>query len=269
MKYKIIALVFLVPLPMIAGGLPVYDTVRHAYDSLRDITQFAQDVQNMTNNLKNLEMNTAIRTINGDLRKMEGWADEVGIDTTELGIDEIQDILYESQKSSKDVERVRKRNDDVFGKIDRATHTVDRLIGQDAYKKHDKKREFFNEYMLAHEAFEKKRMRLMEERYNLSVALDEAETTAQVRKFTGGIVSVNGQLASLKNQEDALYRKYQLELKNMDVDSSERNTTAVVEKERLFKQYRKDSREQRSEEMKQIHLDDQNQMDDILKQQLK
>lgn len=231
-----------------AGGIPVYDPTRHIYDTVRDVLQFAQDVENLTSNAENLSINKEIRGINDDIRTFQGWAKEFGIDTSEIGIDDVLGILKEAESTSKDVEKVRKRNEDVFGTVDRSTHTISkRPTGIDAYKHHDKKRQYFKEYITAYEGLNEKKIRIIDEIQSLSEAVDAATTDAEIRKYNASILAHQAELEVIKQQEDALYRKYQMELKNMENDQKERDITATREKERLYENYLQNNVQERVE----------------------
>ena len=239
---KTFASVLLLSANSFAGGLPVYDTVRHAYDTVSNTLQFAQDIENLYTNIENRDLSglmydteTALLKTQNIMKEWTGYTGDFGIDTTEVGYGDMEGIFQKAMNEAKEISGIINQNDDVYGTIDRTLYKVESSpVAQGIYKEHDKKREMKNEYTIIQTEIQKKRARINIELRSLAIDIDKSNKIEQREKLSNAVSLLQAQLIVLQQEEDEAYKKYQMEVKMMDVAVEERQSV-IQEQLRLEK----------------------------------
>lgn len=210
-----------------AGGIPVFDGVRHATDIIDNIQDILDQVNQIKNQVEQIKKLTRQVEQMDDYLKRVGKAAGVNIDLKELIPDDIiaiKEEIDEYIKGAGAIEKEIREGIELYGDIDKIFHKkLAEPAPEKKYEKHERVEKEFYAYKKASESISQKRLDILNTLDSLSSRLNSAETDQEVQKLNSSINAHKLMLDAITAEEEKQYRSFMAEL--------ERNANAY-EKER-------------------------------------
>lgn len=225
---KIIAILTLVfSINLHAGGIPVYDGVRHVTDVIDNI----QDILDQVNQIKNQV--DQIKKLTKQIEQMDDYLERVGkaakvaVKTEELLTGDIKDILKEIDEyiyGKGITEEDKEENTDLYGDIDKEKHIpLNEPLPEEKYEKYERVEREFAAYKKTSESISNKRLAILTELQNLGERLKNASTDQEIQKINASINAHSLMLAALKDEEERQHASFLAEYtRNENARSKER-----------------------------------------------
>ena len=225
----IISLLFCINLH---AGLPVYDGPRHVTDILDNIQDILDQINQIKNQMEQIEkLEEQIEQMDDYLERV-GHAAGVSVNTGQLKIGDLQDILDEiDEYISGDglTEADKKDNTELFGDIDKEEHVkVDEPEPQKKYDIFEKVEKEYAAFKKTSESISAKRLDILKELQSLGGKLNSAATDQEVQKINSAINAHKIMLAAIKDEEERQFWALSAELK--------RNQNAIEKEVRRFEE---------------------------------
>ncbi len=237
MKKLIAILIITSSISVKAGGVPVFDGVRHVTDIIDNI----QDLIDQVNQIKNQV--EQIKRLSKQIKQMDDYLDRVGhaakvaVKTEKLLTGDINDILREIDeyiygpgltKEDKD------ENTDLYGDIDKEEHVrLEEPLPEKQYDKHERVEKEFAAYKKTSNSINIKRLEILDHLQELGALLNAAKTDQQVQKINSSINAHKLMLSALKDEEERQYRSFTAEL-NRNRNALDKEITRFAERAKLL-----------------------------------
>lgn len=233
MKKLILVFILLIPLQSRAGGIPVFDGVRHVTDIIDNIQDLLDQVNQIKNQVEQIKKLTEQIEQMDDYLKRVGKAAEVAVRTEELFSDDIKEIIEEIDEyvyGEGTTPEEKQEHTDLYGDIDKEEHTVvNAPVPEQLYKKFERVEKEFAAYKKTADSIRRKRLAILKELENLGIRLNSASTDQEIQKINSSINAHQLMLSALSDEENKQFQSLQAETK--------RNENALV-KERTRHQER-------------------------------
>lgn len=200
-----------------AGGLPVYDGLRHVTDLIDNITDITDQISQIKNQIDQIKKLTEQIEQMDDYLDRVGQASKIAVKTTELFTDDINDILKEIEEYTKGegpTQEEHEENTELYGDIDKNEHLKLNDPGpEQKYDKHERVEKEFFAYKKTSASINQKRLFILAELESLAGLLNSASSDQEVQKLNASINAHKLMLAALKDEEDRQYRSFQAEIR--------------------------------------------------------
>ena len=233
MKKLILILFLLLPLQGKAGGIPVFDGVRHITDIIDNIQDLLDQVNQIKNQVEQIKKLTEQIDQMDDYLKRVGKAAEVAVRTEELFNDDIKEIIKEIDEyiyGEGTTPEEEQEHTDLYGDINKKEHTVENTpLPEKLYEKFENVEKEFAAYKKTADSISSKRLAILDELENLATRLNSASTDQEIQKINSSINAHSLMLDALNNEENKQYQSLQA--------ATKRNENALA-KERTRHQQR-------------------------------
>ena len=237
MKSLILITLLMFSINVKAGGIPVFDGVRHVTDIIDNI----QDIIDQVNQIKNQV--EQIKKLNEQIQQMDDYLDRVGhaakviVKTEKLLTGDVQDILKEideyifGEGLTTEEQEV---NIELYGDVDKEEHIrLNEPLPEEQYDKHERVEKEFAAYKKTSESISIKRLGILNHLQELGGLLNSAGTDQEVQKINSSINAHKLMLTALKDEEERQYRSFTAELKR-NKNALEKEVTRFAERTKLL-----------------------------------
>ena len=215
-----------------AGGIPVFDGVRHATDIIDNIQDILDQVNQIKNQVEQIKKLTKQVEQMDDYLKIVGKAADISLDFKELIPDDIiaiKEEIDEYIKGAGAIEKEIREGIELYGDIDKIFHK--KLAEPTPEKKYDKyervEKEFYA-FKKASESISQKRLDILSTLNSLSSRLNSADTDQEVQKLNSSINAHKLMLDAITAEEEKQYRSFMAEL--------ERNANAYKKEQTRYEE---------------------------------
>lgn len=198
-----------------AGGIPVFDGIRHVTDIIDNIQDLLDQVNQIKNQVEQIKkLSEQVRQMDDYLERI-GKAAQVAIKTEELITDDLNDILKEIDEyiygAGKTAEEI-KEHIDLYGSINKEDHSkTSEPLSEEKYEKFERVEKEFAAYKKTSESISQKRFAILKELETLGIRLKSAATDQEIQKINSSINAHHLMLAALSDEEKKQFQSFQAE----------------------------------------------------------
>lgn len=237
MKSFICILILLFSINTKAGGIPVFDGVRHVTDIIDNIQDLVDKVSQIKNQVEQIKRLTQQIEQMDDYLDRVGHAAKVAVKTEKLLNGDINDILREIDEyiyGEGLTKEEKEENTELYGDIDKEEHLrLEEPLPDKQYDKHESVEKEFAAYKKASHSISIKRLSLLDHLQELGSLLNSAGTDQEVQKVNSSINAHKLMLTALKDEEERQYRSFTAEL-NRNKNALEKEITRFGERAKLL-----------------------------------